>query len=311
MPIRQYRPFADTFAAEFQESLLYSPMSLEDLIQWQNIDSAVETKAEVLPVIENDRDPEKFFNEEFVRHEDAGRRCEILFELLGFEHQTLLSRESKWDLTEVTFSNEGENPREELAEHLARVGADNLLQSRDKIKGHLEQFELSQNGPNFDHDQTQDSFDQLIGDELRRIQAAMQTSIRLVSEDRISGLHLNTGERRFDYIIYKDNEPQIVVETNYFQSIGSKAYELMRSYDILSTKLRNSGIEFVWIIDGKGWEGLADAIEKVYKTIVDIYNRHQAETLLEEDIREFLHSGPAVGEEEVQLSRETSLQDFE
>ena len=307
MPVRQHRPFAKTFAEEFQESLLVSPVPLSDMISWGEIESSVENKAEALPIIEDETIPEEFLLQEFVRDEQAKSRCNLLFELLHFQNANLLSRDVTWYLNEFNFSNPESDKGEQFAADLAEVGAHHLLQSREKLKGHIEQYELRRNNnPN----RTGHYFEQLVGEELQEITTALPAMTRLVAEDRIAEQFYHE-QRVFDYVLYEDNDPQIVFEVKYFQNSGSIIQESIRSFNRISTKLRNAGIEFVWIADGEGWKEVPESIEKAYQRVIDIYNHEQLVTSLEADIREFLEHGAAVSEDEVKLDQNMNLNDFE
>ena len=308
MPIRQYRPPSSSFVDEFEESLLASPVPLADVIPWNEIESTVETKADILPIFEDENDPQEFFLQEFINNGQAERRCEILFELLQFQDKKLVSREATWTLSEVEFSDAPSEMGDRFATHLTEVEAHRLLQSEQKIRGHLEQYELDEYETN--PGQIGRYFEHLVGDELQAIEDSLPETTRLVPEDSISA-QFNTGQRAFDYVLYQDYEPQIVFEVKFFQNSSSKIHESIHSFDRLSTKLRSSSIEFVWITDGGGWEDSPEAIEQAYRRIVDIYNYEQVASSLEEDIHECLQWGPAVSEDEVELNHNRDLRDFE
>ncbi|MXR19238.1 DpnII family type II restriction endonuclease [Halobacterium bonnevillei] len=308
MPIRQRRPFIDTFVEDFQESLLSSPIQLADVIPWEKIESAVETKADTLPVIEDENDPEEFLLQEFVRDGQARHRCEILFELLRFRNKRLVSREATWELTKLDFSDLDSIPEEQFAANLEETGAHRILQSRERIEGHIEQYEINRYSQS--HHRADAYFEHQVVETLREIASEVAPSTSLVSEERLR-MPGDNNSRAFDLILYKNDQPQVVFEISYFQGPGSRPSELSRSFDRLSTKLRNQGIEFVWITDGDGWVEMENVLEEAYKNIVDIYSYEQMKDLLEEDIQEFLRNGPAVSEDYVDLNPNTNLQDFE
>ncbi|OYR45135.1 DpnII family type II restriction endonuclease [Halorubrum sp. Ea8] len=309
MPIRQHRPFVDKFAEEFQRSLLSSPVPLTDVISWNKIESAVESKADVLPIMEDESSPQEFILQEFVRHEQAENRCNILFDLLYFRNSRLQSKDVTWDLTKTRISNLESESSEQFARDLTEVGAHRLFRSREKLSGHLEQFELFNNQQHRNNQQNPQYFERLIAESLQDISADLSSTANLAAEESVI-TNSNTEENIFDYVLYDDSEPQIVFEVKYIDSFSQKIHELIQSFDRLSTKLRNAGIEFVWIVDGEGWKESPESIEKAYKRIIDVYNSEQVTTSLEADIRNFLENGPAVSEDEVKLDQDTNLEDF-
>lgn len=79
-------------------------------------------------------------------------------------------------------------------------------------------------------------------------------------------------EKRFDFVIYT---PDMIygVESNFYQSTGSKINETARGYMSLASKAEMiPGFTFVWITDGKGWKKTKSALKTAYNTIEHLYN---------------------------------------
>lgn len=69
------------------------------------------------------------------------------------------------------------------------------------------------------------------------------------------------AEKRFDYVI-KTGSMIYGVETNFYQSGGSKLNETARSYKTLATEADSiKGFTFVWFTDGKGWISARNNLE--------------------------------------------------
>jgi hypothetical protein len=52
--------------------------------------------------------------------------------------------------------------------------------------------------------------------------------------------------------------------------------------------MNDDGIAFVWITDGQGWaKSLENVLREAYNDITDLYNLHQTENQLLEDIVRF------------------------
>ena len=77
--------------------------------------------------------------------------------------------------------------------------------------------------------------------------------------------------KRFDFVI-RTNELVYLIEVNFFSDGGSKPSEVARAYSELSPKINGiNGYKFVWITDGKGWDGVG-SFKEAYQEIPFIYN---------------------------------------
>lgn len=78
--------------------------------------------------------------------------------------------------------------------------------------------------------------------------------------------------KRFDFVI-KTNRQTYLIEVNFFSSGGgSKPSEVARAYSELSPKINGiDGYKFVWITDGKGWDGIG-SFKEAYQEIPFIFN---------------------------------------
>ncbi len=77
--------------------------------------------------------------------------------------------------------------------------------------------------------------------------------------------------KRFDFVVYGKNKFYLV-EANFYSVAGSKPNETDRSYILLASKLENvKNFDYVWITDGKGWNGSKNRLAEAYKS-VEMYN---------------------------------------
>jgi len=84
----------------------------------------------------------------------------------------------------------------------------------------------------------------------------------------------NTGktEKRFDFVVKTDNA-LYAIETNFYNSQGSKPNETARSYKTIAIESQNiKGFEFVWFTDGKGWIPSRHNLEETFDVMENIYN---------------------------------------
>ncbi|MBQ7311666.1 MAG: type II restriction endonuclease [Alistipes sp.] len=83
---------------------------------------------------------------------------------------------------------------------------------------------------------------------------------------------LGADLKRFDFVI-KTNSKTYLIETNYYNSGGSKLNETARSYSDIAPKINQyPQYEFVWITDGQGWYSAKNKLEEAYNIIPRVYN---------------------------------------
>jgi len=84
----------------------------------------------------------------------------------------------------------------------------------------------------------------------------------------------NTGksEKRFDFVVITNNS-LYAIETNFYNSQGSKPNETARSYKTIALESQNiDGFTFVWFTDGKGWLPSRHNLEETFDVMENIYN---------------------------------------
>lgn len=78
--------------------------------------------------------------------------------------------------------------------------------------------------------------------------------------------------KRFDFVI-KTQKKTYLIETNYYNSQGSKLNETARSYSIVASNINQyENYEFVWITDGLGWLSAKNKLEEAFNIIPHLYN---------------------------------------
>lgn len=78
--------------------------------------------------------------------------------------------------------------------------------------------------------------------------------------------------KRFDFVV-KTKKQTYLIEVNFYsKGGGSKPSEVARAYSELSPKINGiAGYKFVWITDGKGWDGVG-SFKEAYEEIPYVYN---------------------------------------
>lgn len=83
---------------------------------------------------------------------------------------------------------------------------------------------------------------------------------------------LGADVKRFDFVI-KTKKKTYLIETNFYNSSGSKLNETARAYSDVAPKINQyKGYEFVWITDGQGWHSAKNKLEEAFSIIPSLYN---------------------------------------
>ena len=80
------------------------------------------------------------------------------------------------------------------------------------------------------------------------------------------------AEKRFDFVV---STPSMIygVETNFYESNGSKLNETARSYKTITLETKELvDFTFVWFTDGQGWKSARNNLEETFDVLEHIYN---------------------------------------
>lgn len=78
--------------------------------------------------------------------------------------------------------------------------------------------------------------------------------------------------KRFDFVI-QTKKKTYLIETNFYNSRGSKLNEVARAYTDIAPKINQyEKFEFVWITDGHGWLSAKNKLGEAYSIIPSVYN---------------------------------------
>lgn len=106
-------------------------------------------------------------------------------------------------------------------------------------------------------------FSQLLGLLLR--EKAKKYGLQISEEDTSIQLERN---KRADFVISAKGKPLIAIECNFYNTTGSKPYEVANAYIDLQRKIRAKGdLTFVWITDGPAWEKMHSTVRQCFKEI--------------------------------------------
>lgn len=101
-------------------------------------------------------------------------------------------------------------------------------------------------------------------------------------------ISLGVDVKRFDFVI-KTKTKTYLIETNFYNSGGSKLNEVARAYSDIAPKINQyDSYEFVWITDGLGWLSAKNKLEEAFSIIPSLYNLVSVEEFIEKVKKENL-----------------------
>jgi len=96
--------------------------------------------------------------------------------------------------------------------------------------------------------------------------------------------------KKVDFLWEISKKRKFAFELNFYTTQGSKPTEIKRTYNDIRRALEASGVELIWITDGKGYRGMKRSLRDAYIIHPNIYNLRQAQEHLVNDVITALES---------------------
>jgi len=300
MPIRQHCPPTDEFVEEFQGTIVPSAIPSSEFIDWDSVESEIDNyEVQIEAVLDLQDVSEKEFVEgladALMDAEDTRKWIDFYFELLGERGNKYSALEGVWkfyDIQRAIDSGDQEAARD-LADILQEIGLQYVVDEadvRDHYRGMLVGMESHAR-----KNRQGVCFEDLVGEKISAIADRLTNAGYDVAMDDEYTTEYNdeSGQKKtVDFALFENNELRLVVEANAYKVGGSKPSEIRRSYNHVAQRMRNDDVAFVWITDGQGWaKSLTNVLQESYNDITDIYNLHQADIQLPDDIERFFETG--------------------
>lgn len=302
MPIRRQQPPTEEFVAEFQDSIIPSAIPSSEFINWENIDAQIDAYNEQLAAIErlagvSEAEFRDGLASALMDADDTRKWIDFYFEILGERGNKYSALEGLWKFYDVQRAiDSGEREvAEDVAGVLQDIGLQYVVDSsadvRDHIRGMMVGMETHAR-----KNRQGSCFEAIVGEKLAALVADLNAEgydARL-EEEYVTEYDDDSGQAKtVDFAIFADGELRVVFEANCYKGGGSKPSEIRRSYNHVAKRMRRDGIEFVWVTDGQGWaKSLTNVLRQSYADIVDVYNLHQVDEQLGDDVRHHFASLP-------------------
>lgn len=175
----------------------------------------------------------------------------------------------------INFSKNGFNI-DEIIEFSIKTGLLDLFNNIDDLYSYLVGTEVGLD-TNARKNRSGHIFEYAVGTLLEE-KIRNLNSFHLVKEDATINIHRN---KRFDYVIYKNNIPKIVFECNFYSGTGSKPIEVAHAYAGLQKDTDDADLIFIWVTDGNGWTKMFSTLMNVAEDIDFIVNYKMLDKIIE------------------------------
>ena len=92
-----------------------------------------------------------------------------------------------------------------------------------------------------------------------------QATQKRIKEQFDYEIEIDKNGRRFDFALYnKTTNRLFLIEVNYYSGGGSKLKATAGEYKGLNDFIKEQGIDFIWITDGKGWLTALNPLEETF-----------------------------------------------
>lgn len=320
MPIRRQRPTIDEFVKTYQDSVIPSAIPTSEFIDWERMENdlqAYERQVEALEELQAVSEEEFVTGlaDALIAADETRDWIDFYFELLGHSDTKYAAFEGLWKFYPIqrAIDDGDRGAAEDLAEVLKDIGLQYLVDVTDDVAAHFRGMKVGMETHKRKNRQGF-CFENLVLERLETIADTLREEgydVEVV-EQYTTEYQDDSGQSKVvDFALLEDGETRVVFEANCYKAGGSKPSEIKRSYDRVSTRMRDDGVECVWITDGQAWaKSLTNVLREGYKDIVDIYNMEMVEAELEGDILAFFENGPAIAEVDVDLEAQQSLESF-
>ncbi|WP_296858549.1 DpnII family type II restriction endonuclease [uncultured Methanobrevibacter sp.] len=269
----------DEFSNNFLDTLLESNHTYEFYVNWDKVYDNLKKHLVEISILNslNKVQPEKLEIEFRKIINDYTEVVPLLPLILAIRNKkvpvfNIQSKSSKI----INFSKKGFNT-DEIVEFSLKTGLLNLFNNIDDLYSYLVGTEVGLD-TNARKNRSGHIFEDAVGTLLQE-KITNREGFNIVKEDINVDIERN---KRFDYVIYKNNVPRIVFECNFYNSTGSKPIEVAHAYANLQEDIDKTNLIFIWVTDGFGWKKMISSLLNAGENIDYILNYQMLNKLLDD-----------------------------
>jgi len=267
------------FSNDFLNTLLETNHTYEFYVNWEKVYNNLENKVVEISILNSlnkvqPNEVENKFREIISKYREVVPLLPLILAIRN-KKVPILNIEDKSSKI-INFSKNGFD-NEEIVDFSIKTGLLDLFNNIDDLYSYLVGTEVgldtnarkNRSGHIFE-----DAVETLLQEKIEN-----RNGFQVMKEEFVRDIDRN---KRFDFIIYKNNTPKIVFECNFYNSTGSKPIEVAHAYADLQNEINDTNLIFIWVTDGLGWKKMMSSLMNAGANIDYIVNYHQLDKLLDD-----------------------------
>lgn len=268
----------DEYSEDFLNTLLESNHTYEFYVNWDKVYDNLKNKLVEISILNSlnkvpSYELERKFSEMIVRYNEVVPLLPLILAIRN-KKVPIFNVEDKTSKT-INFTKKGFDV-EEIVDFSIKTGLLDLFNNIDDLYSYLVGTEVGLD-TNARKNRSGHIFEDAVGTLLQE-KTENRPGITFSDEEFVADIDRS---KRFDFIIYKNNTPKIVIECNFYNSTGSKPIEVAHAYADLQNEINKTDLIFIWITDGLGWKKMFSSLENAGANIDFIFNYNMLNRLLD------------------------------
>ncbi len=269
----------EEFSNDFLNTLLETNHTYEFYVNWEKVYNNLENKLVEISILNSlnkvqPNEVESKFREIISKYREVVPLLPLILAIRN-KKVPILNVEDKSSKL-INFSKNGFNT-EEIVDFSIKTGLLDLFNNIDDLYSYLVGTEVGLD-TNARKNRSGTIFEDAVGTLIEE-KIKNRSDLSYMDEEFVADIDRN---KRFDFVIYKNNTPKIVFECNFYNSTGSKPIEVAHAYADLQNEINKTNLIFIWVTDGLGWKKMMSSLLNAGANIDYIVNYRQLDKLLDD-----------------------------
>ncbi len=267
----------DEFSNDFLNTLLETNHTYEFYVNWEKVYNNLENKLVEISILNSlnkvqPNEVETKFREIISKYREVVPLLPLILAIRNKKVPILNVKDKSSKI--INFSKNGFDV-EEIVDFSIKTGLLNLFNNIDDLYSYLVGTEVGLD-TNARKNRSGHIFEDAVGTLIEE-KIKNRNDLSFMDEEFVADIDRN---KRFDFVIYKNNTPKIVFECNFYNSTGSKPIEVAHAYADLQNEINKTDLIFIWVTDGLGWKKMMSSLLNAGANIDYIVNYRQLDKLL-------------------------------
>lgn len=269
----------DEFSNDFLNTLLETNHTYEFYVNWEKVYNNLENKLVEISILNSlnkiqPNEVESKFRDIISKYREVVPLLPLILAIRN-KKVPILNVEDKSSKI-INFSKNGFDT-EEIVDFSIKTGLLDLFNNIDDLYSYLVGTEVGLD-TNARKNRSGHIFEDAVGTLIEE-KIKNRNGFSFMDEEFVDDIDRN---KRFDFVIYKNQTPKIVFECNFYNSTGSKPIEVAHAYADLQNEINETDLIFIWVTDGLGWKKMMSSLMNAGANIDFIVNYRQLNRLLDD-----------------------------